>query len=96
MSKNPGPSAQIWCHTPLTHWICTGYRFDLQAGTKVEGLCTCACHQAGATGIRGKSYVENMIYDLVRFEQAELYSSSQGIIVKIATSEEPPADPSSL
>ena len=74
MAKNPGPRSQIWCHTPLTHWMCTGYRFDLLAELKVEGLCTCTCHRAGVRGIRGTNHVQNMVYDPARFERAELIS----------------------
>ena len=75
MAKNPGPAAQIWCHTPLTHWMCTGYRFDLLAGRKVEGLCTCTCHGEGVRGIRGTSRVQNLVYEPVRYQQAHLISS---------------------
>ena len=52
--------------------MCTGYRYDLLAGAKVEGLCTCTCHGMGVRGIRGKSHMENMIYELDRFRQAQL------------------------
>ncbi len=52
--------------------MCTGYRYDLLAGAKVEGLCTCACHGMETSGIRGKSHMENMIYELDRFKQAQL------------------------
>lgn len=74
MAKKAGPRAQIWCHTPLTHWMCNGYRFDLLDGVKVEEVCTCTCHSSGMRGIRGISHAENMVDDPNRFEQARLIS----------------------
>ena len=74
MAKKAGPRAQIWCHTSLTHWMCSGYRFDRFDGVKVEGLCTCTCHQSGERGIRGISHAQNMADDPDRFEQARLIS----------------------
>lgn len=75
MVKEPGPRAQIWCHTPLTHWMCNGYRFELLDGSKVEGVCTCTCHATGATGIRGASHAWNIVDDLARFERASQITS---------------------
>ena len=72
MAKKPGSSAQIWCHTPLTHWMCNGYRFDLIDGVKVEQVCTCTCHGSGVHGIRGTSHAQNMVEDPHRFDQARL------------------------
>ena len=66
--------AQIWCHTPLTHWMCNGYRFDRLDGEKVEGLCTCTCHWSGADGIHGASHGICMSEDPDRFEKARLTS----------------------
>ena len=74
MAKKPGPRAQMWCHIPVAHWMCSGYRFDLLDGRKVEGLCTCGCHHSGTTGIRGTSHAQNMVEDRARFEQARLIS----------------------
>ena len=74
MVKKAGPRAQIWCHTPLTHWMCSGYRFELLDGVRVEGLCTCACHQIGERGIHGVSHAQNMADDPERFEKARLIS----------------------
>ena len=65
MAKTPGSRAQIWCHTPFTHGLCSGYRFELLEGQKVEGLCTCTCHSAAVL----------MIEDLKRFDQAQSVSS---------------------
>ena len=65
MVKTPGARAQIWCRTPLTHGLCSGYRFELLEGQKVEGLCTCTCHSAAVL----------MIEDLKRFDQAQSVSS---------------------
>lgn len=75
MAKKPGSRAQIWCHTPLTHWMCSGYRFDLLHGQKVEGLCTCSCHEGESRGIRGISHAQNMVDDFQRFELARLWSA---------------------
>lgn len=74
MAKKAGPRAQIWCHTSLTHWMCTGYRFDLLDGAKVEGLCTCTCHRSGTRGIHGVSHGVCMSDDPERFEQARIVS----------------------
>ena len=72
--KEPGPRAQIWCHTPLTHWMCNGYRFELLNGVKAEGLCTCSCHASGMSGIRGTSHAHNMVDEPDRFERARQLS----------------------
>ena len=74
MAKKAGPRAQIWCHTPFTHRMCSGYRFQILNGEKVEGLCTCTCHQSGERGIRGISHAQNMVDDPQRFERARLVS----------------------
>ena len=54
--------------------MCSDYRFDFLDGVKVEGLCTCTCHQTGERGIRGISHDQNMADDSDRFEQARLVS----------------------
>jgi hypothetical protein len=74
MVKQAGPRAQIWCHNGLTHWMCSGYRFDLLDGEKVEGLCTCTCHRTGARGIHGTSHAICMTDDPPRFERARQVS----------------------
>lgn len=74
-AKKAGPRAQIWCHTPLTHWMCTGYRFELLDGEKVEGLCTCTCHELEVRGIHGTNHYICMVEDPLRFEQAKQMSS---------------------
>ena len=74
MGKKAGPRAQIWCHAPLTHWMCSGYRFDLLDGVQVEGLGTCACHRSGEQGIHGTSHGHCMADDPDRFERARLIS----------------------
>ena len=81
MTKKAGPSAQMWCHTPLTHWMCNGYRFDLLDGMKVEGLCSCDCHRAGefrrgsfGEAIHGPSHGICMSEDPERFERARVIS----------------------
>ena len=79
MAKKPGSRAQIWCHTPLTHWMCTGYRFDLLHGQKVEGLCTCSCHGNESGGIRGISHAQNMVDDPQRFELARVRSAELAV-----------------
>ena len=55
--------------------MCTGYRFDLLHGQKVEGLCTCSCHGGESGGIRGISHAQNMVDDPQRFELARLWSA---------------------
>lgn len=73
MKHQAGPKAQIWCHTRFTHWMCSGYRFDILEGKKVEGLCTCTCHYTGAEGrYKGISHAQNMVDDPERFERARL------------------------
>ena len=52
--------------------MCTGYRFELLRGVRVEGLCTCSCHGSGIRGIRGTSHAQNMVDDPTRFEEARL------------------------
>ena len=74
MAKIPGSRPQIWCHIPFTHWMCSGYRYELLDGVKVEGLCTCTCHQSGERGIRGISHAQNMVDVPERFEKARLIS----------------------
>jgi len=74
MASRAGPRAQMWCHFWLTHWMCSGYRFDLFAGVRVESLCTCKCHRAGEGGIHGTSHGICMADDPERFEQARLMS----------------------
>ena len=54
--------------------MCTGYRFDLLDGEKVEGLCTCTCHRSGERGIHGVSHSTCMAVDPERFEEARLIS----------------------
>ena len=53
--------------------MCTGYRFDILMGEKVEGLCSCTCHNA----------VSLMVYDLDRFRQASETSSQLDELTKI-------------
>jgi hypothetical protein len=60
----------MWCHTPLTHWMCGGYRYELLDGEKVESLCTCSCHHVGQRGIRGTSHGSNMGAGIDRYERA--------------------------
>jgi hypothetical protein len=76
--KTSGPRAQMWCHTPLTHWMCTGYRFELLDGAKVESTCTCTCHQSGMSGIKGTSHAANMVDDPERFERARVVGWEMG------------------
>ncbi len=75
MAKKPGSRAQIWCHTPLTHWMCNGYRFELLGGEKVEGLCTCSCHEDDSGGIRGTNHMANVVDDSARYMAAKRVSS---------------------
>ena len=79
MEKKAGPNAQIWCRTPLTHWMCSGYRFDLLDEMKVEGQCSCYCHRAGefkagslSEAFHGTSHGICMADNPERFEQARL------------------------
>jgi len=82
MALKAGPNAQIWCHTFLTHWMCSGYRFDLLDEVKVEGLCSCDCHQSGqyrrgswGEALHGTSHGICMGEDRERFERARFTTS---------------------
>ena len=81
MALEAGPNAQTWCHTPLTHWMCTGYRFDLLDGVKVEGLCSCDCHKSGqfragslGSAFHGTTHAVCIGDDPERFERARVVS----------------------
>jgi len=54
--------------------MCTGYRYELLCGEKVEALCTCDCHEAEARGIHGQPHIKNMILEGDRYDQAHQIS----------------------
>ncbi len=55
--------------------MCNGYRFELLGGEKVEGLCTCSCHEDHSGGIRGTNHMANVVDDAARYMAAKRVSS---------------------
>ena len=48
---------------------------DVLRGEKVEGLCTCSCHEDDSGGIRGTNHMTNVVDDAARYMAAKRVSS---------------------